>query len=263
MGSAPSIPQVNTGALDATQQQYNIQAGAASQAGSNVNQVTPYGNLTYTQTGTGPGGVPTYTATTQLSPMEQAIFGGQQQIGVNAANQANTALSSFNPHNPAGQIGNMTSGLTGQQMSDYMASVAPYQKQALASEQATLANQGLTPGNHAYDLAMQNFVQGQNQANLGAAAQFEPQAFQQATSLYGMPLSIAQEEAGLVNPGSLSQNLINTPTASYSPVNAIGAQSVANQAAIQQAQLQEQQYGSMLGGLFGLGTAGIKALPYL
>ena len=39
-----------------------------------VNQVTPYGNLTYKQIGMNPDGSPKYEANTQLSPEQFNIF---------------------------------------------------------------------------------------------------------------------------------------------------------------------------------------------
>jgi len=265
MGTAPQAPVPDVGAITQQSGAANLLAGEQSQAASNVNQITPFGSLSYAQTGTGPGGIPTYTATTKLSPQEQAIFNAQlgtQQTAGTAAEQLLKGAN-YGSTNPTTEIGNMTSGLTGQQMSDYMASVAPYQQQALASEEAQLANQGLTPGNHAYDLAMQNFVQGQNQANLGAAAQFQPTAFNEATQLYGMPLETAASLYGIGQPASVSGNLINTPTASVNPADVTGAYGLANQANLYNAGLAEQQYGSMLGGLSNLGSAAIKALPFL
>src|SRR5215469_4224503 len=262
-GSAPSIPVADAQGTAPQQQNYNVLAGSESQAGSNVNQVTPFGSLSYQQTGTGPGGIPTFTATTQLTPQEQALLNTQMGVQGTAGQGSQLALKGVNYTDIPGQLGSMTSGLTGQQMSDYMASVAPYQQQALGSEAATLANQGLTPGNKAYDLAMQNFVQGQNQANLGAAAQFEPQAFSQALQTYETPIQTAQGLFGMSQPASLSQNLINTPTASYNPVDFASLLNAQNQAATANAQLQNQQYGSQMSGMFGIGSAALKALPML
>ncbi len=70
--SSPSPPPVkDSGKVAEQQQQYNKQAGIESQAGSMVNQYNPYGSLTYSQTGTGPGGVPIYSSKMELTPAQQ------------------------------------------------------------------------------------------------------------------------------------------------------------------------------------------------
>ena len=54
--------------------QINTPAAVESQAGSNYNQFDPYGSVTYSQTGTGPGGVPIYSSNTSLSPTQQGLL---------------------------------------------------------------------------------------------------------------------------------------------------------------------------------------------
>src|SRR5215469_7931511 len=163
-GSAPSIPVADAQGTAPQQQNYNVLAGSESQAGSNVNQVTPFGSLSYQQTGTGPGGIPTFTATTQLTPQEQALLNTQMGVQGTAGQGSQLALKGVNYTDIPGQLGSMTTGLTGDMMKDYMAGIQPYQTQALNSEKANLENEGLTPGNTAYDLDLQNFIKGQNQA---------------------------------------------------------------------------------------------------
>lgn len=50
-----------------------------------VNQNGPWGSVTYDQTGTSASGTPTYTATTSLSPSQQAIFNKSQKAQGNLA----------------------------------------------------------------------------------------------------------------------------------------------------------------------------------
>ena len=61
------------------QNTYNIGA----QAGSQYDHLNPYGNLNYVQTGTGPNGVPIYSAQETLSPVEQKFI---QYLYRNTAN---------------------------------------------------------------------------------------------------------------------------------------------------------------------------------
>src|ERR1700722_15274485 len=94
MGSQPKAPtaEQNIGAatdLSNLQQGFNIN----SQAGSQYNQSNPYGSLQYQQTGTGPGGVPIYSANTSLSPVEQGLFNQYTGTQGQAGSQAPGALN--------------------------------------------------------------------------------------------------------------------------------------------------------------------------
>jgi len=84
----PADPKETGAAQTAT----NIGTAIAQQNLNNVNQVTPYGNLTYNQTGTYQyvdpldgkvHNIPTYTATQTLSPEQQAILDQNNQASLN------------------------------------------------------------------------------------------------------------------------------------------------------------------------------------
>jgi len=93
-GSPPSAPPAPnyTAAAQATSQG-NLDAARQATAANRVNQVTPYGNLTYAITGSDPYGNPTWTATQSLSPDQQQLYnmdiatskglGNLQQTGLN------------------------------------------------------------------------------------------------------------------------------------------------------------------------------------
>lgn len=86
----PQDPKETASAQTAT----NIGTAIAQQNLNNVNQVTPYGNLTYDQTGSyayrdplsgAVHDIPTYTATQTLTPEQQAILDQNNQTGLNLA----------------------------------------------------------------------------------------------------------------------------------------------------------------------------------
>src|ERR1700722_4940864 len=108
----PAVPDPNVVAND--QQTLNTDMLKEVQGASNVNQVTPTGSLTYTQTGTGPGGVPTYTATQTLSPEEQALLTSLQGNQATAGKAASGLLAGANygSTDPSTVIGDATSGNT-------------------------------------------------------------------------------------------------------------------------------------------------------
>ena len=102
---APTPPDPKETA--AAQTGTNVSTSIANAALGNVNQVTPYGNLTYNQSGTHKftdpttgksWDVPTYTATQTLSPSQQAIFDQSQQAQANLAkigNQQSAAMADY------------------------------------------------------------------------------------------------------------------------------------------------------------------------
>lgn len=100
---APSPPDPNKTA--AAQTATNIGTAIANQTLGNVNQVTPDGNLTYSQTGstkwTDPLNgkeydLPTYTATQTLSPEQQAIKNQTDAAELNMATLASTQSGKLN-----------------------------------------------------------------------------------------------------------------------------------------------------------------------
>lgn len=202
-----------------------VQTATAQSTLDHTNQITPWGNSTYAQTGTADG-VPQYTQTTSLSPTQQQLFNTQQQNALTAstaggslANQvANNFSQPFNPGGTAlsygaqgGQIQNSVpsggqiqtqvgGGNTNQQIQQ--AQNAAYNTQAgyltpQYTEQnnqlaASLANQGITVGSTAYNNAMddasRNQTFGYQQAQNAAVTAGDTEQ----NTLYGQNLSSAQ-----------------------------------------------------------------------
>lgn len=140
-----------------TQQQLNM-----------VNQVGPWGNVTYDQTGMGgftdsQGNwieTPTYTATTTLSPEQQAIFEQQQGAMGNLAGLANEQSAKMRDYlnepfsYDVGQHEAWSTGLYDKLNADAIGR----DREGLHS---TLVNRGIQPGTRAYDDAMANMLSGQ------------------------------------------------------------------------------------------------------
>lgn len=273
MGSQPTAPSPGqdlqtSDALSQSQQGYNV----ASQAGSQYNQSNPYGSLNYQQTGTGPGGVPIYSANTSLSPVEQNLFNQYTGTQGQAGGEAGSVLSqgNYGGASAAQQIGSMTSGTTGQLENAYLGSVEPFFQTQQQQLDTQLQNEGLTAttpsgnpnnsngptsvGNPAYNNAMRQLTTSQDQAALGAAAQFEPQAFSQATNLYNLPLTTSQQLAQWGAPQG-PQSMFTNNTPALATTNAIGADQAVGQQAWNQYQSQQAQYNAMIQALGGIGSA--------
>jgi hypothetical protein len=159
----------------------NLAAAQTATAANRVNQVTPYGNLNYAETGTDSQGNPTWTATQSLSPEQQQILDMQNQasIGLGSAINAQLAMvqdtmgKGFNPDIPQTQTSlgpnfvtdpNYASGMQGWDRANQIlqARLQPQMEQQRDAIAARLANQGIVQGTKAYDNAMRSFNQGQN-----------------------------------------------------------------------------------------------------
>ena len=180
----------------------NLANAQAALAANRVNQNTPYGNLSYSQTGTDANGNPTYTANQQLPGQLQNAVSGN--FGVMANTYGNPLTSpTFNSagdmpsmnyfgsrlnqqqFNPATQLLDLPKFDVNTQINNaalpsyginpgeeyqnaILRRLQPQQAQEQQSMQAQLANQGVVPGTEAYNNAMRVFNQGQNDARTSA-----------------------------------------------------------------------------------------------
>lgn len=257
-GQAASTGQ----ALTNQQTALNQNAGYQSQSGSMVNQNNPYGSLTYSQTGTGPNGNPIYSSNINLTPQQQNLFNQLQGTQTTAGGQAGSLLSGANygSTTPANAIGNMTSGLEGQQMASYAAGNQPIQETARSQLDTQLKNQGLNPGEPGYDNAMRSLDTSQTLANDTANAGFANTAFNQANTEYGLPLSMSESLAQFGSPGSVNSGLVNAPGLNIQPASTTAGYNSASNALNQQYQNQMGQYSGMMNGLFGIGSDVLGAM---
>src|SRR3990167_5881290 len=96
MGGKPTPPKApDPVAMSNAQTGSNIDTASASAALNAVNQQSPFGSVTYDQTGsTNIGGreVPRYTQTTTLSPEQQALYDAQTGVTKQAYDTAGTAI---------------------------------------------------------------------------------------------------------------------------------------------------------------------------
>lgn len=196
---APAMPDY-TGAAQATAKG-NLEAAQAAAAANRVNQNTPYGSLTYSQSGKDAQGNPIWNATTSLSPDQQKILGyqNQTQIGLGqlqgkGLQQVSNALD--NPITSASLPQSMVNaGQTGQDA--LMARFQPQIDQSHKALEAQLANQGIMQGSEAYNNAMRTQNQGENDLRSQAALnginvgnQAQTQALQVQTALQNQPINM-------------------------------------------------------------------------
>lgn len=295
MGKQASPPPVPSASQTAqAQATANVDTAAAQAALNYVNQTTPYGSTTYTQSGdyTTPSGqtVPTYSENVSLSPLGQSILTGQQNIAnslipaaqgvaTQAATSTQTPLNFNTPFSPTlnkapDQINSQAAdAIYGQQKSFLDPQWNDQQKQL----EDKLSQQGIPVGSEAYSNAMTQFNNAKTQAyqsaqdsavaggsaaagnlfNLALAGQ--QQNIGQQETAQTEPLSILQQIEGS-QPSTPTQPITNPAQIPIAPTDVIGANAAATNAAMQSYQAQLAQQNSMFGGLASLGGAGITGL---
>ena len=263
---APAAPDY-TAAANATAAG-NLSAAQAATAANRVNQVTPYGNLNYSQNGTDAQGNPTWTATTSLSDVGQQLLNNQNQtsLGLGSAinsqlgNVQNTMSQPFNPNLP--QVG-INAGQNYQDAA--MSRLAPQLSQQRELLNNQLANQGIPVGSKAWQTAQMNQGQKENDLlaanttqgfNTGLAA--NQQAYNQAQTNYNMPLntlSALRTGAQVQNP-TFVNSANQATTAGPDLLGAAGSQYNAAMGNFNSGVAQQANFNS---GLMGLAGAGIAA----
>ena len=257
-GSSASVPTPTDPKQTAEiQNQYNLSAGNANQQANAINQYTPFGSLQYTPTTDPKTGVTSYTATQTLDPKNQALldtlYGTKAQAGQGASNVLQGAYTG------APNLLGTADSATNQMMAGEMGYLNPFFSQQTNNLDNQLRNQGLMPGTPAYDNAMNTMRQSQGQTVSGAIAQFQPQAFQEATTAYQMPAQMAAQLSALGGPMGLG--LTNTPTTNYQASNYQGAVANADQMAQQTYQAQQAAQSAEIAGIAGtVGKVGEAAI---
>ncbi|UJH75053.1 tail fiber domain-containing protein (plasmid) [Burkholderia cenocepacia] len=290
-GSAPSAPDPWVVAQSTTAA--NNAAAQFNKALNLNNYSNPFGSQQSTQIGTDPAtGAPIYNTNISASGPLQGLINSSMNAAGNGSTQVNNALFGLGGLNT--QLAGLNSSidpnaaqLAGQRGQDaaYAAQTQyldPRFSQGQTSLESQLANQGLTPGSQAYDNAMKNFNLSKNQAYSDASNQSILTGQQIGTQMLQNQLATAGQKANLLgqqgaNYGQMA-NLAQLPfsqlatLAGLVPGNTGTAQAATSPANIAQA-MQNQYAGEMnqyntgvasanstMGGLFGLGGAGLMAL---
>ncbi len=226
---------------------------AITQFGLNAtDQYTPTGNLTYNQQGTWSDGTPHFAAHTTLTPAQQKLLTGQEQLGgqlLNIGNNQATRLQGllskpFDGSNAATESRLMELGRK---------RLDPLLARQHASNEQDLFNRGVRPGSEAYNTSMRADTEGRNDAYNQLLLSGHNQAYQEGITNRNQPIN---EILALMGGGQVEQpNFVNTPGSQVSPPDLQGAVN-------QQYQQKLASYQSGMSGLFGLGSALIGAIPF-
>jgi hypothetical protein len=249
-GSAPAAPDY-VGAANQTAAN-NLKAAQAATAANRVNQYTPYGSLEYQQTGKDAQGNPLWSATQTASPL----------LGLAAQNsQANVAAQYANPFT-GGKLPSY--GINpGETYSDaIMRRLQPQQEMQQKQFDAQMANQGIPVGSEAYQNAARVFQQGQNDqktsaitGGMGVGLQANQQQYGQNLTNYNNALANALNIKSLATPNYINPASQQTTTGA----DVLGATNAQYQNQLAAYNASQAKNSSMLGGLFGLGSAALMS----
>jgi hypothetical protein len=272
--SSPSPPPAPDPVATAkAQAAANREASIASQEMSMVNQITPYGNLSYEQTGTSAENNPQYTATQTLSPEQQNLLDTENLVKQQYGDTANTQLANvsaklsqpvdYTSLGAAPEVNEATRTATRDSM---IARLQPQMDQQRAALDTSLANQGFVVGSQGYNNAIDESNRARNDMYLAA----DTQAGNEMARMYGLEAAqrnsdineIMQQrnqplnELSAMMSGAQIQGpqFVNTPGAQVAPADIMGATygsaNIANQnrqAGMQNKTAQQQGLYSLLG----------------
>lgn len=255
--SRPTAPDPK--ATAAAQTGTNIGTAIANNTMSNVNQVTPYGNLSYNVSSTrkwhDPNSgkiydLPQYTVTQSLTDQGQKIFDAQQGSDLNLAQLG---------EEQSGRLGGLLSAplnLDNESTEARLAELGrarldPALEERRRARETQLANQGITVGSAAYDRAMGNVSEAENDAYNQLFLQGRQQGVQEAITERQQPIN---EILAIASGTQLqSPNYVNTNQSKIGTPDIAGL-TQANYQAELEAYNQKQR---TLGGLFS--TAALVA----
>lgn len=280
----------NAADLADKQQQINKDTANSQFQFGAVDQVTPGGSLTYTQNGVWEDGTPKYQATQSLSGQSQNIYDSLMGAAGQAAGNISNPIAT-----PNYQTSLDTSGLSAlptagdysadrQRVEDSLfARINPQLQSARQSREADLINRGVRPGTAAYDRAMNQVGQTENDARLQtvlAGGQEQSRMFGDALAGRSQGYNEALQ-TGMFGNAALGQGFQDSMQARSQPINEIGALFGGTQlnqpnyvntpqpgvAGTDYAGMAQTQYGqqqqrrsNILSGLFGLGSSLVGGL---
>jgi hypothetical protein len=245
----------------------NLDAARAAVAANRVNQVTPYGSLRYSVTGQDPYGNPTWTATSALSPDQQALYdydiasskglGRLQQQGLGYV--SNMLASPFDTSRLPQTGINAGEDMTQSIMRRLQPTLAMEQKQF----DTQMANQGIPLGSEAYENAKRMFDQRQNDRLVSSVIQgtqtgmqARGQGFSELAYQRNEPintLNAVRSGSQVTNPNSF---FVSAPQqATTAGADMLGAAGMTGNANIASANASNAQRNAMIQGLFSLGAA--------
>lgn len=284
MGGGGSAPSMNTQYMTGQQEKGNINTAVNQTRLNHVNQVTPYGNLTYEQTGGthdwNGNWIPSYTATQTMSPEQQSLYDKQTALQGRALDTADTVMNNVNSavSTPLNYDG--LQEITSQEnyRNDAMNALEARGSKSIAdaenAQRVAMANQGVAAGSTAYGRGLEGYGQqrvdnsqqalinatGLANQNINQQLALRNQGIGERTALRNQPLQDYATLSGFG--GSTTQpNYVQTPQTQIMNTDYVGPEMAKYQSQVAQQQANAQSSGGLMSGIMGLaGTLGGSAL---
>jgi hypothetical protein len=270
LGPAPKAPAPPDYAAAARETAAgNLAAAQTATAANRVNQITPYGNLTYSESGTDSRGNPIWTATQTLSPQQQQLLDYQNQASIGLGRLAGKGLGYVENmlNTPFDTTKLPSTGFNPSQsyQDAYMQRLAPQLEMGRDQLQQQLANKGIDIGSKAYENAMRMQQQRENDLlaaattqGFGVGQQARQQALTEQAYLRNEPLntlSAVRTGAQVTGP----QFVNSAQQATTGGADILGASQMGYNAQMGDFNAQQAAQQNFNQGLMGLGGAGIMA----
>jgi hypothetical protein len=266
-GSAPPPPDYAGAARETAAG--NLEAARANIAANRVNQYTPYGSLEYEVSGEDKFGNPMWKATQSLAPAQQQLLDYQNKASLGLGELTGKGLGYVSNmlDNPFDTSQLPSTGFNPSQtyQEAYMQRLAPQIQQGRERLEQQLANQGIQLGSEAYDRAMRNQAQRENDLLLGATTQgfgvgqqARQSALQEQAYLRNEPLntlSAVRTGAQVQGPTFVNPAM----QANTAGADILGATQMGYNANLAASNAQNAANNAMTQGLFSLGGAALMS----
>jgi hypothetical protein len=261
----PATPDY-TGAAEATAKG-NLDAARAAAAANRVNQITPYGSLNYAVTGADPYGNPTWTATSALSPDQQALYDYDiaTSKGLGQLQQQGLGYVSNMLDQPFNTSGLAQTGINaGEKYEDaIMRRLQPTIAAETKSFDAQMANQGIPVGSEAYENAKRVFDARQNDkltsaitGGMDVGMRARQQGFGELAYQRNEPINTLNAVRSGSQVTGPSGYFVNAPQqATTSGADYLSAAGMTGNANIAAANAENAQRNAMIQGLFSIGSS--------
>jgi hypothetical protein len=244
----------------------NLDAARAATAANRVNQVTPYGSLSYAITGKDPYGNPTWTATTALSKDQQQLYDYDiaTSKGLGELQQKGLGYVSNMLDQPFNTSGLAQTGINaGEKYEDaIMRRLQPTIAAETKSFDAQMANQGIPVGSEAYENAKRVFDARQNDkltsaitGGMDVGMRARQQGFGELAYQRNEPINTLNAVRSGSQVTGPSGYFVNAPQqATTSGADYLSAAGMTGNANIAAANAENAQRNAMINGLFSIGS---------
>lgn len=233
----------------------NVQTATTQQQLNMVNQTNPYGSTSYKQIGAWQDGTPRFELTETLSPENQKLFDESMALAGKYGATGNKLMDAVSSsYSQPFKLGNEATEARLMELG--RARLDPMMAERRAALETKLYNQGAMPGTEAWDRAMGDLGEQENDAYNQLLLSGRAQAGNELLTERNQPLT--EMNAFLTGSQPQQRNFQDTPNTSVAGTDIAGLTMDAYKLGpLAQWQAEQQARNAMMGGIFGLGSAAL------